>query len=85
MPSIPPDPVIARRVEIGDQLRLARFSAGLTQEQLALRCGLDRPSVVRIEKGQQDPHLSTLIRIEGVIGARLTLSVDGDSEVNGRQ
>lgn len=73
VPSYPDSAVTARRVELGDQLRDARRAAGLTQEEVALRSGLDRPSLVRIERGQQDPRLSTLIRIERAIGITLHL------------
>lgn len=53
---------------MGARVRAAREYAGLTQETLAIDAGTDRPSVVRIEAGQQSPTADTLIRIARVIG-----------------
>lgn len=72
MPSAPPsDWVLARRREVGQQIREARLHANLTQERLALDAGLDRVFIVRIEQGQQAPTLDTLIRIAHSIGVPL--------------
>lgn len=38
---------------------------------MALEAGTDRPSVVRIEQGQQSPTLDTLFRIADAIGVNL--------------
>ncbi|MGE9696194.1 MULTISPECIES: helix-turn-helix transcriptional regulator [unclassified Streptomyces] len=49
----------------------------MTQETVALEAGVDRASLVRIERGQQDPHLSTLLRIAAVLaGVRLAVLDD---------
>ena len=73
MPSAypPPDWVLARRRAMGEQIRAVRLSAQMTQETVALEAGLDRPSVVRIEAGQQSPTADTLIRIAHVLGVDL--------------
>lgn len=73
MPSAgpPPDWVLARRQDVGLRIRAARLHANLTQEAVALQAGTDRPSVVRIEQGQQSPTLDTLIRIAQAIGVPL--------------
>lgn len=73
MPAPPPDAtqLAARRLAFGDRLRAARREAGLTQEQLALRAGLDRSAYSELERGQRDVRLSTLLRIESALGARL--------------
>lgn len=39
---------------------------------MSLRSGIDRPSVVRIEQGQQSPTVDTLIRIAAAIGISLS-------------
>jgi transcriptional regulator with XRE-family HTH domain len=57
---------------VGERIRAARLHANLTQERLALAAEIDRPSVVRIERGQQSPTLDTLIRIAEVIGVPLS-------------
>ncbi|HZF92097.1 helix-turn-helix transcriptional regulator [Streptomyces sp.] len=73
MPSAspPPDWVLARRRAVGDRIRAVRLNANLTQEAVALAAGVDRPSVVRIEQGQQSPTLDTLIRLADAIGVPL--------------
>jgi transcriptional regulator with XRE-family HTH domain len=43
----------------------------MTQEQIALGAGLDRPSLVNIESGKQSPMLDTLIRIAAALGVDL--------------
>jgi len=69
--SPPPDWVLVRRRAVGDRIRAVRLHANLTQETVALRAGIDRPSVVRIEQGQQSPTLDTLIRLADAIGVPL--------------
>jgi len=69
--SPPPDWVLARRRAVGDRIRAVRLNANLTQEAVALAAGVDRPSVVRIEQGQQSPTLDTLIRLADAIGVPL--------------
>lgn len=72
MPSAPPpDWVLARRREVGLQIRAARLHANLTQERLALDAGLDRSYVVHIEQGHQAPTIDVLIRIAAAIGVPL--------------
>jgi transcriptional regulator with XRE-family HTH domain len=56
---------------VGEHIRAARVGANLTQEAVALAASIDRPSVVRIEQGQQSPTLDTLIRLAEVIGVPL--------------
>ena len=47
----------------GKQLQRFRADRGLTQEQLAVTAGLTRSFVIRMEQGQYDPALSTLVRL----------------------
>ncbi|MGX9921805.1 helix-turn-helix transcriptional regulator [Streptomyces sp. NPDC002248] len=74
----PPDPDLVRqRQAVGEALRAARRARRMTQEAVALEAGVDRASLVRIERGQQDPHLSTLLRIAAVLdGVRLAVLDD---------
>jgi transcriptional regulator with XRE-family HTH domain len=69
--SPPPDWVLAERQAVGERIRAARLRANLTQEAVALAAETDRPSVVRIERGQQSPTLDTLIRLAAAIGVPL--------------
>jgi transcriptional regulator with XRE-family HTH domain len=47
----------------GKQLQRLRTRRGLTQEQLAVTAGLSRTFVTRLELGQHDPSLGTLVRV----------------------
>lgn len=68
---VPPEHLLARRRRIADQIRAARLERNLTQEQVALRVGMERPNYVRIEQGQSSPLLDTLLLIADAIGVPL--------------
>ncbi|MFI2911099.1 helix-turn-helix domain-containing protein [Streptomyces sp. PDY-4] len=63
--------MLTERRAVGERIRAARITANLTQEAVALAAETDRPSVVRIERGQQSPTLDTLIRLARAIGVPL--------------
>jgi transcriptional regulator with XRE-family HTH domain len=46
-------------------MRLKKFRAarGMTQEALALKAGISRTYIARLELGQQDPSLGTLEKL----------------------
>ncbi|MFF0426927.1 helix-turn-helix domain-containing protein [Streptomyces sp. NPDC004520] len=67
----PPEWVLARRRQIGDQIRAARLQANLTQESVAHRIPMDRATCVRIEQGQAAALLDTLLLIADAIGVPL--------------
>ncbi|MET9804011.1 helix-turn-helix transcriptional regulator [Streptomyces sp. NPDC006368] len=67
----PPDHVLATRPQIGEQIRAARLHGNLTQESVANRIGLDRPSYNRIEQGHQSASLDALDLIADAIGVPL--------------
>jgi transcriptional regulator with XRE-family HTH domain len=71
VPVPPPDWVLARRRVIGERIREARRRAHLTQEAVANRIGIDRPSIVEIEQGQRNMTIDTLLRIADAIGVPL--------------
>lgn len=51
------------RYKIGEIIRSQRKSAGLTQEQLAAKCGTTRNYISRIENDRSDLELNTLRKI----------------------
>jgi DNA-binding XRE family transcriptional regulator len=63
--------------KLGVMLQELRKEQGLTQEQLAQKCGTTKTYISRIENNASDIRLSTLMRIirEG-FGLHLKLSVD---------
>jgi len=48
---------------IGTQIRDARISAGISQEDLAKKLDLTRASIINIEKGRHRPSLHLLLEI----------------------
>lgn len=47
----------------GEVLQRYRAGAGITQEELALRAGVDRTFVSRLERGVRQPTITTLINL----------------------
>ncbi|MBA4304117.1 MAG: transcriptional regulator [Sphingobacteriaceae bacterium] len=63
--------------KLGVMLQEMRKEEGLTQEQLAERCGTSKTYISRIENDASDIRLSTLIRIiQQGLGKKLTLSIE---------
>lgn len=56
----------------GKQLQRLRSSRGLTQEQLAVKAGLARVYVSKLEAGEHDPTLSTLVRLAKTLRVPVT-------------
>ncbi|WP_406420078.1 helix-turn-helix domain-containing protein [Streptomyces sp. NBC_00842] len=67
----PPDWVLTRRRAVGGQIRAARTAAGLTQQDVAERTGMDRAAYNRVEQGHASPLLDSLILIADAIGVPL--------------
>src|SRR3569833_184143 len=63
--------------KLGKMIQELRKGQGMTQEQLAEKCGTTKTYISRIENNASDIRLSTLMRIvhEG-LGGHLKLSVD---------
>lgn len=63
--------------KLGVMLQELRKEQGMTQEQLATKCGTTKTYISRIENNASDIRLSTLMRIirEG-FGGHLNISVD---------
>ncbi len=63
--------------KLGVMLQEIRKSKGLTQEQLAEKCGTTKTYISRIENNASDIRLSTLMRIiQKGLGGHLRLRVD---------
>ena len=70
--------------KFGDAVRNARLSAGLTQEDLADRSGLDRSYIGGVERGERNPTLSVIEKIAFGLGVPLRSLFDYDSDQEGR-
>ncbi len=51
-----------------------RNALGLSQRELAARCGIPQSSVARIESFKTMPNLDTLLKIFQQLGLKLTIS-----------
>ena len=56
---------------VGDRIRRQREARGLTQEQLALSCGLHRTFIGSVERGERNVAILNLRKIAQVL--RITL------------
>ena len=50
-------------------LKFYRQRKGLTQEQLAVRVGVRRETIMRLEKAQYNPSLKLAVEISRAVGA----------------
>lgn len=65
--------VFARAYEIAMQVVDLREKHGLTQGQLAERCGVNQADISRIERGSTSPTARTLQRIADALDADIRL------------
>lgn len=59
-------------VAFGQVLRELRQERGLSQERLALECGLDRTFVSLLERGLRQPTLSSMFTLAKGLGTTLS-------------
>ena len=52
---------------LGEKLKAARLSKGLTQEQLATACGLATITIRQYESGKREPKTDTVSRIAEIL------------------
>ncbi len=52
----------------------ARIDAGMTQRQLAEKCGMNQATLARIEALRVSPRLDTLVHIARVLGQEISVS-----------
>lgn len=77
---------------LGKKMRARRESLGLSQDELAQRCGFDRKAIQNVEYGRSStkkdgayrpgtPKLGTLFTIAKVLGISVSYLVDPDQPV----
>lgn len=57
----------AAHAAFGQAIRDARTRRGISQEGLALMCGLDRTYISGIERGVRNPSLTNILRLAGAL------------------
>jgi transcriptional regulator with XRE-family HTH domain len=55
----------------GSRLRTLREALGLSQSELATRCGLPIDTLQNWEQGRSEPRLSALVQLAGCLGVSL--------------
>lgn len=75
----------ARRIRaiLAGNVRRERERAGLSQEALAHACRLGRGTIVRIEKAEREPRVSTLVACSIALDVPLGAFLEGLSGVPG--
>lgn len=69
------DPQLSPRYEVVEQLKQARKSLNVTQEDLAERVGTKKSNISRLESGRYNPSLDFLIRIADSLGKQLHIKI----------
>ncbi len=67
----------------GANLQVTRRRRGLTREELSSRAGIDVATVHRLERGDRQPRLPTLLQLAealGVSGSTLIEGLDGQAD-----
>lgn len=80
------DPEVAAelaRTAVANQLAILviqyRVDHDLTQTALARKLGMSQPAVARLEAGDHEPSVATLMRLARLLGITLRLQLSGDS------
>ena len=58
-------------VETGKKIKTLRVEKNLSQRALAEKCGISHSNLSKIEKGEGNPGMETLIKLSEVLGAGL--------------
>ena len=61
-----------RQQLIGWRIKILREGKGWTPQEFAVRLGMDRANVVRLESGRHAPSLATLERVAQVLEVTVT-------------
>jgi transcriptional regulator with XRE-family HTH domain len=61
----------AMQILFGENLRLARLKAGMTQQELAAKANIRQAHVSQIEGGKLNPMLMTMVTLADAVGKDL--------------
>ena len=71
--------VVDVKTAFGRRVRALRKRAGLSQEQLALKCGLDRTYVGGVERGERNISIVNIGKIARALDLSLKDLFDGEA------
>lgn len=70
----------------GAALRRLRLAAGMSQEQLGLEAGVQRNFISLIETGQNQPTISTIVKLARALGMKASeLVAEAEAEADNRR
>ena len=69
----------------GAKLRQLRQASGLSQEELAARCELDRTYIGGIERGERNPSLKNIYLIAAALDVAVSDLFSGPYETKGKR
>jgi len=68
--------MINSKKELAETLKMRRHQLKITQKSLADFCNLSHNGISRIELGQSDVQLSTLLKMSKVLGFKIILEME---------
>lgn len=68
-------------VTLRNHIRKLRFENGMTQEELALRTGVSRQTIMSIERGQTNPSVLLAYKIAAAFTVPVTAVFDMDGKL----
>jgi putative transcriptional regulator len=63
-------------VQLRNSIRRLRFEHGMTQEELALRTGVSRQTIMSIERGETNPSVLLAFKIAAALNVPITQVFD---------
>lgn len=61
--------------QIAERVSEARLAKGLSQRELAERCGTTQSAIARLERGGRPPRIDTLLRIAEALDCELIVEL----------
>lgn len=68
--------IINSTQKLAETLKMRRHQLKITQKSLAAFCNLSHNGISRIELGQSDVQLSTLLKMSKVLGFKIILEME---------
>ena len=62
--------------KIADRVASRRMAMGLSQRELAERCGTTQSAIARLERGGRPPRIDTLLRIAEALDCELVVELE---------
>lgn len=62
--------------KLGRRIKKLRTEKGLTYTDVSVKCGIDEGNIRRLERGDTNPTITTLLKIADGIGVKLSELID---------